>query len=145
MFFLFLFFCRMCKSMAGRHTVVPLPRNCKQVARRYFARRCFSCIPGSPTCMISSQLWLYTPWVKLVFHQFLLRCSEGKVSLCCTEKIIIFRCFFSTGLFCLYEKFQASHSSPSCFWSKNANFLYNICGGKFFLAKYLRFTKHAAF
>ena len=40
-----------------------------------------------------------------------------------TDKKIILRCFFTTGLFCLHEKFQVYQSSPSRFVKKMPNIL----------------------
>ena len=51
-----------------------------------------------------------------------------------TDKKIILRCFITTGLFCLHEKFQVYQSSYSRFLRKNAIF-YPICGGKYFSYK----------
>ena len=51
-----------------------------------------------------------------------------------TEKKIILRCFFTTSLFCLHEKFQVSQSSPSCFVKKMPIF-YHICVKKYFSTK----------
>ena len=50
-----------------------------------------------------------------------------------TDKKFIFRCFFTTGLFCLHEKFQVYQSSYSRFLRKNAIFFIIFVGKIFFL------------
>ena len=57
-----------------------------------------------------------------------------------TDKKIILRCFFTTGLFCLHEKFQVSQSSPSGFLSKYAIFLIIFAEKIFFLKNIYGFT-----
>ena len=49
------------------------------------------------------------------------------------------RCFITTGLFCLHEKFQVYQSSYSRFLRKNAIFFIQFVGGNIFPTKYLRF------
>ena len=51
-----------------------------------------------------------------------------------TDKKIILRCFFTTGLFCLHEKFQVYQSSPSRFSFKKCIFLLYLWG-KYFSCK----------
>ena len=51
-----------------------------------------------------------------------------------TDKKIILRCFITTGLFCLHEKFQVYQSSYSRFLRKNAIFL-SYLWGKYFSCK----------
>ena len=57
----------------------------------------------------------------------------------CTDKQIILRCFFTTDLLCLHEKFQVYQSSPSGFFYKKCHIFNHICGENIFLPKYLRF------
>ena len=91
-----------------------------------------------------------TSWILLCKRQLRylgkndLECKYFHISNCiltmkgCTVKKIILRCFFTTDLLCLHEKFQVSQSSPSRFWLKNAIF-YHICGENIFPAKCLQF------
>ena len=58
----------------------------------------------------------------------------------CTDKKIILRFFFPTGLFCVHGKFQVRQSSPSIFLLKNATFFIIFVGKIFVLQNIYGFT-----
>ena len=89
---------------------------------------------------------LGTSWILLCKRQLRylgkndLECKYFHISNCiltmkgCTVKKIILRCFFTTDLLCLHEKFQVSQSNPSRFWFKKCNFL-SFLWSKYFSCK----------